>query len=414
MRPLKLDLFVSNLLLFPLYFGSHLFPRLRRVCFGSGQQAFNGNAKYLMMHIARTHPDLDIAWIATSRSVRDEVRRRGYKSFHKFEPKGLWYSLTARLYVFNNRLTDINYWTSGRAITMNLWHGIGLKALGFASRTPANRRDFNPKSLYRRFIRPHYYARPTWFGSTSPLMSSNFAKAFRIPESSCLNVGYPRSDHFFVSPAEREALLERTETPETLAFVRSLAGFDKVVLYMPTYRDSHSDFIAAAGIDYERLNAVMQKQNGLFIFKLHPWTKLKMPEDGRYTNLRFAPAEGDPYPYMPLTHVLVTDYSSVYYDYLLLRRPVILFAFDRAHYESKERDLTLDFDTYTPGVRAATFDELLALLEADLPGETPEQAEVRRLFWGDYSGQAANALTAEILEILDGPAPASKQDRKSE
>ena len=231
-------------------------------------------------------------------------------------------------------------------------------------------------------------------------MTDHFAKAFRIPEARCLEFGYTRSDHFFL---DRDAFwrhLERTEPAEVVTFARSLPRYDKVVLYMPTYRDTHEDFIAASGIDFARLDEAMREQNALFIFKLHPWTKLALPDADRYPNLRFAPRASDVYPYLPLTDVLVTDYSSVYFDFLLLGRPVVLFAFDQERYEAQDRDLILDYDTYMPGPRAQTFDALLALLSDELPAE-PRQAEVRRLFWGDYAGQAATAFTQKIREILD-------------
>ena len=400
-RPdLDLDLLAQNVLFSPLYLLSFAFPRGRKVVFGSGQHAFNGNAKYLFLHLRDHAPDLRAAWIAPTREVRDEVRALGLNAFWRHEPAGLWWALTARLYVFNNRPNDIHFFTSGRAKTLNLWHGVGLKALGFNSTTAKSRRDFNPHSLYRRLVRPWLYSRPTWFGSTAPLMSEHFASAFRIPKERCLEVGYTRSDHFFL---DREALwrhLERTEPPDVVAFARSLERYDKVILYMPTYRDSREDFLATSGLDFARLDEAMRAQNALFIFKLHPWTNLKLPDGASFPNLRFAPKASDVYPYLPFVHLLVTDYSSVYFDFLLLDRPVVLFAFDEERYKAAERDLILDFDTYMPGPRARTFDALLAQLAAPAPELTPAQREVRRLFWGDYAGRAAQALTAKIREVL--------------
>ena len=398
---LDLDLLAQNILLMPLYLVSFATPRQKKVAFGSGQHDFNGNAKYLMLHVREHAPDLDVAWIAPTRVVRDEVRARGLRAYWRHEPAGLWWALTAKLYVFNNRPNDVHFFASGRAKTLNLWHGVGLKGLGFNSTSAKNRRDFNPKGIYSRLLRPWLYSRPTWFGSTAPLMSEHFAKAFRIPQERCLEVGYTRSDHFFL---ERDALfehLERTEPDEVVAFARSLLRYDKVILYMPTYRESHEDFLAASGIDYPRLDAAMRAQNALFIFKLHPWTKLTLPDAERYPNLCFAPKASDVYPYLPFAHVLVTDYSSVYFDFLLLERPVVLFAFDEERYKANERDLILDFDTYMPGPRARTFDALLEQLAAPAPPLTPAQHEVRRLFWGDYAGRAAHALTQKIREVLE-------------
>ncbi|MCC6623219.1 MAG: CDP-glycerol glycerophosphotransferase family protein [Deltaproteobacteria bacterium] len=401
MRDLDLDLLLQNLLMSPLYLVSFVTPRQKKVAFGSGQHDFNGNAKYLFLHVCEHAPDIRAAWIAPTRAVRDQVRARGLRAYWRHEPAGLWWALTSKLWVFNNRPNDIHFFASGRARTLNLWHGVGLKGLGFNSTSPKSRRDFNPKSLYRRLVRPWLYARPTWFGSTAPLMSEHFATAFRIPKERCLEVGYTRSDHFFLDRPALMRHLERTEPDDVVAFARSLERYDKVILYMPTYRDSREDFLASSGIDYERLDAAMRAQNALFIFKLHPWTRAALPDPARFANLRFAPKASDVYPYLPLAHLLVTDYSSVYFDFLLLDRPVVLFAFDEERYKANERDLILDFDTYMPGPRARTFDALLEQLAAPPPALTPAQREVRTLFWGGYAGRAAHALTDKIREILD-------------
>lgn len=400
MRDLDLDLLLQNLLFSPLYLVSFATPRLRKVAFGSGQHDFNGNAKYLFLHLHEHAKDIEAAWIAPTRKVRDQIRQRGLRSYWRHEPAGLWFALTSKLWVFNNRPNDIHFFASGRAKTLNLWHGVGLKALGFNSTSPKSRRDFNPRSLYRRLVRPWLYSRPTWFGSTAPLMSNHFSTAFRIPTDRCFELGYTRSDHFFL---DREALLEhlqKTEPADVVAFARDLERYDKVILYMPTYRDSREDFLASSGLDYERLDAEMRKQNALFILKLHPWTKAALPDTSRLTNLRIAPKESDVYPYLPFAHLLVTDYSSVYFDFLLLDRPVVLFTFDEARYKANERDLILDFDTYMPGPRATSFESLLEHLASPPPSLTPEQRHVRTLFWGDYQGQAAAALTKKIREIL--------------
>jgi len=394
------DLFVKHLLLFPLYLVSRAIPRSRRVAFGSSQHGFTGNPKYLLLHLREHAPDLDVAWIAPTRALRDQVRARGHRAYWKYEPRGLWFCLTARVYVFGGRPADINYWTSGGAVLVNLWHGVGLKAIGFDSTSSENRMEFNPRSLYRRIVKPWLYSRPNVFVSTTRLLTAHYAKAFRIPESQCLEVGYPRSDHFFLSDQDRHTHLAKCEPPDALAFVRTLQRYRRVVLYMPTYRETREDFLTASGIDFAALDAQMREQDSLFVFKLHPWTDLTLPPQGRYPNLLFADATADMYPYFPYVDLLVTDYSSVYFDFLLLKRAAVLFVFDRQRYESESRDLILDFDTYTPGPRVTTFQGLLDALRSNHIPFGPEHERVRALFWGDYSGNASEAVLSKLRQLL--------------
>ena len=80
----------------------------------------------------------------------------------------------------------------------------------------------------------------------------------------------------------------------------------------------------------------------------------------------------------------MTDYSSIYYDYILIPgKRVVLFPFDREDYLARCRDLMYDFDEYTPGRRAHTFDELLRLLESNGQSCTDDAdiQRVRQLFW---------------------------------
>ena len=126
-----------------------------------------------------------------------------------------------------------------------------------------------------------------------------------------------------------------------------------------------------------------------------------MPEAGTYPNLCFPPPETDVYPYLQNTDVLITDYSSVYYDYLLLEKDIVLFLFDRERYVSENRNLILDLDTHMPGRQATNFDELLDVLTSDEPLHTPEQGTIRKLFWDDYRGDASAAVAAKIVEMLD-------------
>ena len=101
----------------------------------------------------------------------------------------------------------------------------------------------------------------------------------------------PRRHLISIADLARDDIERLLATART--FARSLERYKKVILYMPTYRDSREDFIAASGIDFARLDEAMREQDALFIFKLHPWTEIKLPEADRYTNLRFAPRSSE-------------------------------------------------------------------------------------------------------------------------
>ena len=67
---------------------------------------------------------------------------------------------------------------------------------------------------------------------------------------------------------------------------------------------------------------------------------------------------GDIYPMLAISDLLITDYSSIFFDYLLLDRPMIFFAYDLDAYLEKDRDMYFDYETITPGDKCKNQDEL--------------------------------------------------------
>jgi CDP-glycerol glycerophosphotransferase len=112
-------------------------------------------------------------------------------------------------------------------------------------------------------------------------------------------------------------------------------------------------------------------------------------------------ADPDPYPLLGLTDVLITDYSSIMLDYLVLDRPVILFAFDYAEYFSKV-GFYYEYRGFVPGDIASTANELFELVLAELKDGARSSAQRRRCVEKVLSPQLveANGVYQERLETL--------------
>ena len=136
---------------FLVYALSFLVPRNpNRMVFGSQAESFSGNGKYLFLHFREHHPGVDAAWIARSSSARDEVRALGHRAYTRASIGGIWFCLTAKYYVFTEWISNINYWTSGGATAINLWHGVGIKEIGGAeASTKAAVSSFTPGAFAR-------------------------------------------------------------------------------------------------------------------------------------------------------------------------------------------------------------------------------------------------------------------------
>lgn len=120
------------------------------------------------------------------------------------------------------------------------------------------------------------------------------------------------------------------------------------MLYAPTIRDTGGDAIHDQILELESLNEFALGNNVVVIFKLHPIPLYNYNPDGLeriiwYTNVC------DVYPLLPLVDVMITDYSSIYLDFILLNRPILFLLYDREKYESKDRELHDYFENFIVG-----------------------------------------------------------------
>ena len=365
-----------------LYAVSFLIPRKgNRWVFGTNV-GFVDNAKYLFL-AAAVRPRLDVCWISATRAEVADLRSRGLNAAYKYSAQGLKYCLTAKYYVFTYHSRDINFFTSGGATKINLWHGVGIKKGS----------KFVTKSMpewLAHILLPHLYEKFDLFLSTSPLMNEHFRNMFDLPDNVIFEGMYPRCA-FLMQPqqaiAQQILLIENDVTKE---LIQRLMTYDNVYIYMPTWRISLKDsFLTAAGIDFDRIEALMEQQNGMFLVKLHPAVKQEN-KHAAYKRVLFLDKAQDVYPVLPFTHTLITDYSSIYYDYILMPdKQVILYPFDIEDYRAHADELAFDFETYTPGKRVYSFTELCDELAAKgKNSEVQQRAWVLEQFWGDYAAKA--------------------------
>ena len=126
------------------------------------------------------------------------------------------------------------------------------------------------------------------------------------------------------------------------------------------------------------------------------WTGIR----GRHhRNTQFVAANSDIYPLLRDVDVLVTDYSSIYFDFLLLDRPVVFFCYDLDSYTRDDRALLFDYQTMTPGPKARTMAELVSALHQVAAGDDPWRAEralVASLVFDHLEAGASKRLRAEL------------------
>ena len=119
-------LFIIKLFSILIYFISYLFPRKKnRWLFGEAH-GFNNNSKYLFLEIIESHPEITAIWIGNKKTV-NELKSMGLPTCWRYSIYGIYLCLTSKVYVVSWTTADINFYLSGGALIVNLWHGTPIK-----------------------------------------------------------------------------------------------------------------------------------------------------------------------------------------------------------------------------------------------------------------------------------------------
>jgi CDP-glycerol glycerophosphotransferase (TagB/SpsB family) len=362
-------------------------PVLRRlprdpslVAFGATSERFADNPAYAFLAAAQDDGVRSV-WISGSPATVARLRAAGLPAEHRWSRRGIAVALRAGWYVYGWHPADVNRWLADGARTINLWHGVGIKRVQRA-RIGVGQTVFDaPEGSFTARVLADDRHVPDLVLSTSPGMTPVLAEAFGLPPERCVELGYPRNDH----------LIEGTPPPAALvdaALHERLQG-ERVVGFFPTFRDDSMGIPGGAPV-VEELAEIVGRQGATLVFKAHDASRVDV---GRGSNLVVLPAEADLNAYLGCCDVLVTDYSSVASDFLLLGgRPIVLFVPDVDDFEAV-RGFALDPKAKLPGLvtrTAAELSEALADLDA-LPAPDPD-GRLRAFYWGEGHAGASGRL----------------------
>lgn len=283
----------------------------------------------------------------------------------------------AKYIVFDQ--ADFTYiFISKNQISIQLWHGVGLKKM----------------SRQNNITYDYFISTSNWTNET------NFKNIFL--SKNYLNLGYPRNDIFFRKEEDKDMIF----CDEKIFSIVKKKEFKKIILYMPTYREysfskncniDKNDIIP---LNFDKLNKELLSEDILFIVKFHP-SVMELFEETlekkEFENIIFHPIQGDIYPIIKYVDILITDYSSIAYDFLLLDRPIIFFDYDREIYEKNMGGFLFDYDEYSPGKKVKNQEELMcAIMEED--SYLQERKKMKNLFFDSSEFLACERIFTELIK----------------
>jgi CDP-glycerol glycerophosphotransferase (TagB/SpsB family) len=349
------------------------------------------NSMYLFEYLhdnEHLYKGIRLIWVTADPKTFLNVKKKGYQVFMRNTMKGKFYLFRSK-YHFYGDYPD--YFISNKTLSVNLWHGIGIKKMDFDIKTGPLKALFND-SFISRIKRPDIYRKPNFVISSSKYVTKNiFSSAFRVNENNCLNFGYPRNDIFFRNLKNTNIFDFRKNNISNRVTNKS-----KVYIYMPTWRDSGNNFILDSGIDFEKLNNKLLENNDFFILKLHPNTKLNINLE-EYSNILTFPENMELYKFLNYIDVLITDYSSVFFDFLLTGKKIIYFPFDLKKY-SDERGFNFNYYEITSGKVVFNFEELLSEM-INLMIDDKKHNQILNKIWEYKDGNASKRIANYFYEM---------------
>ncbi|MFE9686158.1 CDP-glycerol glycerophosphotransferase family protein [Streptomyces sp. NPDC006285] len=274
---------------------------------------------------------------------------------------------------------------------LQTWHGSALKRMGFDEPEwklrprPAQAEQQRVLDRFDRFlIRSEHDVR-------------TLARAFRLKERTLLRVGYPRNDALVRARKREEETGLRERGP--LAAELGIPDDRTVLLYAPTFRhQGGKQRRFELPFDVERFAGEFGDRYVLLV-RSHYLNHVVLPPSVRGRVLDVS-AHHDVTPLLALADGLITDYSSVMFDYALLGRPMFFFAYDYEEYVHEGRGTYFDLLERAPGPVVRTEEELYAAL-ASLDEQAVKYAEARTGFvaeFGEYdTGTAAQSIVDQFF-----------------
>lgn len=354
----------------------------------TNNKEFNYNSKYLFIYVLENEKDITPYYVINDDNERERLKRKYGESFF-IETKtlegiktvlsaGVWFT-SAGLPLYGTKFNN------NRQI-INLWHGVPLKKIVLL--------ENNYSKLKKIYFKTIFSKNYSYILTTSKNLIHIMKDSFGVDERKVKVWGQPRNDVIFKN-VNKDIL-------ESLSLYND--KYNKLILYAPTYRDDEEICLFPfEDFDKNKLEEFLEINNILIYIHTH------MNENGnisKYLGKRIRILEDnkidDIMDILNIFNILITDYSSIYIDFLLLKKPIIFLPYDKKKYLSK-RGFNFDYDKVTPGHKPETMNEFIGVLEEIFEGKDlyKEDRELVNDIFNEISYPCSKEICINVKKILE-------------
>ncbi|MFR5104710.1 teichoic acid biosynthesis protein TagF [Blautia obeum] len=346
---------------------------------------YNYNSRYLFEYVKENLPKITPLFVINDPELRNSLSSKyGKQYFIETESiQGIRQALSAGVWFTSAGLPAYGTGLHKKRLIINLWHGVPLKKIALL--------DPNLKKAARIYFKKIFSENYTCILTTSHELIPLMARSFAVSEDKIKVWGQPRNDGLFQKNDCREILGQ---------LFPDLPEYTKTVLYAPTFRDyGQVQLFPFKDFDQEQLEAFLDEKNMLLFIRTHVAEQgSAAPYLGK--RIRFLGNEQaeDVTGILNIFDCLITDYSSIYIDYLLTDKPMIFLPYDRQQYLDG-RGMNFDYDDVTPGPKPETFNDFLDALSPKEDFWKSERTRVNRLF-NEIQHPCAADICNKVLKMI--------------
>jgi len=346
---------------------------------------YNYNSRYLFEYVKENLPEITPLFVINDPELRNSLSSKyGKQYFIETESiQGIRQALSAGVWFTSAGLPAYGTGLHKKRLIINLWHGVPLKKIALL--------DPNLKKAARIYFKKIFSENYTCILTTSHELIPLMARSFAVSEDKIKVWGQPRNDGLF----------QKNDCHEILGqLFPDLPEYTKTVLYAPTFRDyGQVQLFPFKDFDQKQLEAFLDEKNMLLFIRTHVAEQgSAAPYLGK--RIRFLGNEQaeDVTGILNIFDCLITDYSSIYIDYLLTDKPMIFLPYDRQQYLDG-RGMNFDYDDVTPGPKPETFNDFLDALSPKEDFWKSERTRVNRLF-NEIQHPCAADICNKVLKMI--------------
>ncbi|CQR46198.1 CDP-glycerol:poly(glycerophosphate) glycerophosphotransferase [Paraliobacillus sp. PM-2] len=304
---------------------------------------YSDNPKYIYEHMVQNNMNYEFVWSfnETNKNIPGNA-----KQVKRFSLKYYYYMARAKYWVSNARIPKTLGKREGN-IYLQTWHGTPLKTLVFDIKDIHSADPNHKKNFYIQSRRWDFLISPNQYSTDI------FRRAFQF-NNEMLEYGYPRNDILYSKNTTQDILSLKQQF--------NIPSNKKVILYAPTWRDNEffekGKYKFTLKLELDKLREELSDEY-IIILRTHYHISNQL-DISEYEGFAFDMSNYDDIAELYLiTDILITDYSSVFFDFANLKRPILFYTYDLESYRDTIRGFYFDIEKEVPGPLLKTTESVI-------------------------------------------------------